>query len=215
MKPLAILLACPAAAAFAATDDIIPKPFPKDRYVETAKKSPFVLETKAAEPEAAKVNVFQNLHLSGVGKADGKDYVLVKRLGEDRAMRFIGNEPGSDGISVKSVRLGDNFRETKVVLQKDGETGEIGFKEDTINAPPAAPGGRQTVLPGQFPKPGNPMPAQRNFPPGTPGAVQSVPRPGSAVPAPPMPQPNAAQPATLPQPPSGPPVRNRVRAINN
>jgi hypothetical protein len=215
MKPLAILLTCSAAAAFAATDDIIPKPFPKDRYAETAKKSPFVLETKAVEPEATKAPFGVNLHLSGVGKADGKDYVLVKRLGEDRAMRFIGNEPGSDGISVKSVRLGDNFRETKVVLQKDGETYEIGFKEDAINAPPAAPGGRQTTLPGQFPKSGNPMPTQRNFPPGMPGAAQTVPRPGSGVPAPPMPQPNATQPATLPQPPSGPPVRNRVRAINN
>jgi hypothetical protein len=210
MKPLAVLFSIATVAAAATTDDIIPKPFPKDRYVETAKKSPFVLETKAVETEPAHVNPFQNLYVCSVSTADGKDYVLVKRIGEDRPLRFIGNEPGPDGLAVKSVRHGGSFRETKVVMQKDAETGEIGFNEAALTAPPPANAGRGPALPGQFPKPGNVTPQQ--FQPGRPPqpGAQSVPRPGTAVP---MPQPSATQPATLPQPPGTNNNRVRVRTV--
>ncbi len=56
MKPLAILLLLGAAAG---ADDLLPQSFPKDRYVKTIAKSPFILETKAAEPEAPKVILFK------------------------------------------------------------------------------------------------------------------------------------------------------------
>jgi hypothetical protein len=213
MKPLAIFLAL---TAVAGAENILPKALPKDRYAETIGKSPFVLETKAAEPEVAQVNPFQNLYLRSVSKADGKDYVLVQRLGEERPLKpFIGNESGDDGYVVKSVRIGNSFRETKVVLQKGSETGEIGFKEDTINAPPAAPAGqnRGTAQPGQAPRPGMPpmptqVPAVRATQPAIP--VQAVPRPGGAMP---MPQPTAPQPMKTPQTPGAP--NGRVRVINN
>ncbi|MEO6785420.1 MAG: hypothetical protein ABI318_04740 [Chthoniobacteraceae bacterium] len=214
MKPLAILLAITAVAAASATDDIIPKAFSKDRYAETAKKSPFVLETKGTETGPPPVNPFQNLYLRGVGKADGKDYVLVQRLGEERSMRFIGTEPGPDGLAVKTVRLGDNFRETEVVLEKGADTGVVKFKQDTINAPPPAAGGHQIGVPGQFPKPNTALPPQmQSVRPVMP--VAPVPRPGTAMPMPmPMPQPTAIHPATIPQPP-GNTQRTRIRTINN
>jgi hypothetical protein len=213
MKLLAIFLAL---TAVAGAEDILPKALPKDRYAETIGKSPFVLETKAAEPEVAQVNPFQNLYLRSVSKADGKDYVLVQRLGEEHPLKpFIGDAPGDDGYIVKSVRVGNSFRETKVVLQKGSETGEIGFKEDTINAPPAAPAGQNrgaATQPGQPPRPGAPMPTQvpavRPTQPGIP--VQAVPRPGGAMP---MPQPVAPQPMKTPQTPGAP--NGRVRVINN
>ncbi len=218
MKTLAFLLALPAAASFAATEDIIPKAFPKERYAETVKKSPFVLETKVADtPAEQKVNPFQNLYLRGIGTADGKDYVLVQRLGEERPMRFIGNEPNTEGLAVKSVRRGNNFRETKVVLAKGGETGEVGFKEDTINAPPPPAGGpavRGPALPGMpggIPKPGGgptpQMPAVRVTAPPLPGA--SVPRPSTSVPMPTAPMPPGAP------MPGGTQNRSRPRGIGN
>jgi hypothetical protein len=206
MKPLAIFLAL---AATAGADDIVPKAFPKDRYAETFRKSPFVLETKSTDVATDKSNPFQNLYLRGVGKADGKDHILIQRLGEERPMQFVINEPGPDELTVKSVRFGNSFRETKVVLQKGTETGEVGFKEDTINAPPPAAGQNRTApQPGQFPKPGAPMPQQ--IPAVRPGQVatpvQPVPRPGGAVPMP--------QPTNIPQPPGA--VHGRVnRPINN
>ncbi len=205
MKTLAIFLTLTAAAR---AEDLLPQPFSKDRYAETIVKSPFVLETKAEAPAAEKINPFQNLFLRGIGKADGKDYVLVQRLGEERPMRFIGNDPGPDDLTVQSVRIGNTFRETRVVLKKGADIGEIGFKEDTLNAPPPAAAGapRNPGLPGQFPKPGGTMPQQVPAvrPPQPPGPQQAVPRP-SAVPMP--------QPLAIPQTPGAP--KGRVRVINN
>ena len=218
MKPLAILLLLGATAGAA---DLIPQAFPKTRYAATLAKSPFILETKTAEPEAPKKDPFLNLYLRGVGKADGRDYVLIQRLGEERPMKaFLGNDPGDDGLAVATVRFGSSFRETKVVLKKGTETGEIGFKEDSINTPPPAAAGRGPALPGQMQKPGAPMPgvpmpqqmqAIRQQQPAAP--VQPIPRPGGGGAAPmPMPMP-VQQPAAVPQPTGS--VRSRGRPINN
>lgn len=213
MKPLAILLTL---AATACADDLLPQIFPKDRYAGTIAKSPFVLETKAAEPEAPKVNPFQNLYLRGIGSADGKDYVIIQRLGEERSLKpFIASEPGDDGLVVKVVRHGNSFRETEVVLEKGADTGVVKFKEDTINMPPPAPNaGRGPAQPGQMMKPGAPMPmpVQVNAVRAQPGIpVQSIPRPGGTA----VPMPTYKQPGSAPQPPAGMSVKGRVRSINN
>jgi hypothetical protein len=215
MKPLAILILLGAAAG---ADDLLPQSFAKDRYVKTIAKSPFILEMKAAEPEAPKVNPFQNLYLRGVGKADGKDYVLIQSLSDNHAMKpFIANEPGEDGIVVKLVRFGSNFRETRVVLEKGPDTGEIGFQENTINSPPAAPnaGRGRAGMPGQVPNTGvppMPMPVQfnaaRSSQPPAP-VTNPIPRPGGSA----MPAPMFRQPSTFPQPPANMPVKGRSRPI--
>ena len=212
MNPLAVILAL---SAVAGADDILPQALPKDRYTETLGKSPFVLETKSTDaPTVEKVNPFQSLYLRGISTEAGKDYILIQRLGEERPMLFTGNEPGPDELAVQSVRNGNTFRETKVVLKKGTETGEIGFKEDTLNAPPpAAPGAaRGPGMPGQFPKPGpsNVLPQMQAIRPPLPGAIpQPVPRPQGAVP----------QPINIPQIPGTPQTRLRSggggRVINN
>lgn len=206
MKPLAILLAL---SAVAGADDLLPQPLPKDRYADTIGKSPFVLETKTADaPAPPEDNWGANLYLRGIGTADGKDYVLVQRLGEERPMRFIGNEPGPDELAVQSVRVGNTFRETKVVLKKGAKTTEIGFKQDTLNNPPPAAAGavRGPAMPGQFPKPGGlniPQPVPSMRPPQATMPTQPVPRPMGAVPPP----------VNIPQIPGAP--KGRVRVINN
>ena len=186
--------------------------------MKTIAKSPFILEMKAAEPEAPKVNPFQNLYLRGVGKADGKDYVLIQSLSDNHAMKpFIANEPGEDGIVVKLVRFGSNFRETRVVLEKGPDTGEIGFQENTINSPPAAPnaGRGRAGMPGQVPNTGvppMPMPVQfnaaRSSQPPAP-VTNPIPRPGGSA----MPAPMFRQPSTFPQPPANMSVKGRSRPI--
>ena len=128
MKPLIILGILAAASHVRAEVEIIPKPFGKDRYAETIAKSPFVLETKVVEePVVKKEDIFANLYLRGISGSDGKEEVLVQRLGEDKSMRFSGSEP-VDGMFVKSVKSGGTFREAVVVMQKGMETGEIKFK---------------------------------------------------------------------------------------
>lgn len=209
MKPLAILLALTAPSLAL---DAIPKAFPKERYAETLKTSPFVIETKVEAPTPeVKISPFQNLYLRGIGKADGKDYVLVQRLGEERTMRFIGNEPGPDGITVKSVRQGDHYRETRVILQRGVESGEVGFKEDSINSPPPAPGGNKATGPAAiFPKPGGGPPGGVPFPQVQVPANRTTtapPMPGSAVPRPTTAVPTA--PAEAPKPSGNSPFGGR------
>ena len=214
MKPLAILLILGAAAG---ADDLLPQSFAKDRYAKTIAKSPFILETKAVEPEAPKVNPFQNLFLRGVGKADGKDYVLIQNLSYNHAMKpFIANEPGEDGYVVKLVRFGSNFRETKVVLEKGPDTGEIGFQENTIDKPPAAPnaGRGPAGMPGQFQKPGAPpmpMPMQVNSVRASQPVAPTnpIPRPGGSSASAPM----FKQPSGAPQPPANMSTKGRSRPI--
>ena len=216
MKPLAVLSLLAAAGIVRAEVEIFPTPFGKDRYAETLAKSPFVIETKVVEePKVEKVNPFKDLYLRGIGKADGKDYVLIQRLGEDKAMRFFGNEleAGHDELLVKTVKIGSNFRETKVMMQKGMETGEIGFKEEAITAAPPAPP-RPNVANPQFGRPGVPM---------TPTAMPGSVRPAQPISAPPIPRPQTPtavplpkpkSPGNVPQPASDPNRRQRVRVIN-
>jgi len=210
MKPLLILLTLSVASR---ADEMIPKPFDKARYAETVGKSPFVLETKV---EAAKgpepISPFANLYLRGITKTDGKDDVLLQRLGEERAIRLIGNEPstdpGADQLAVQQVKAGNNFRETRVVLKKGMEIGEVGFKEDTLTAPPPAPPGKG---PGGLPMPGGKPGTSMAVPP-FPGARPPTMIGGTnnAVPRPQVPMPT---PVAVPQVPGQP--RPRVRVINN
>ncbi|MEO6739687.1 MAG: hypothetical protein ABIP20_05505 [Chthoniobacteraceae bacterium] len=207
MKPLAVLLLLTAAAA---ADDLLPQAFPKDRYAATLGKSPFVLETKVVEQAVAPENPFQNLYLRSISKADGKDYVIIQRLGEERPMKpFIGNEPDAEGYTVTAVRIGNSFRETKVVLQKGSNVGEIPFKEDSNTPPPPANPARNPGMPGAFPKPVNTAmpqsPAIRTLQVTPPS--QPIPRPNTpnAVPMPPQ---------NIPQIPGGSP-RARLRTIPN
>lgn len=202
-------------AAIAQAENILPQAPEKSRYAETVARSPFVLETKAVEePVVEQVNVFKDLYLRGVGKAEGKDYVLVQRLGEEKPMRFLGSEPGEDGLLVKTVRVGNNFRETKVVMQKGAEIGEIGFKEEAIASPQPAPQmrpGTPGVPPG-FNRPG--LPTMQGT---TPGQQRTVPPVAPPIPRPqvptavPLPNPTT----TIQSPANDPNRRQRVRVINN
>lgn len=213
MKPLIVLGLLATAAVVRAEVDVIPQPFGKDRYAETLAKSPFVLETKAVEePVVEKVNPFKDLYLRGISGANGNYELLIQRLGEDRAMHFVGSEP-VDEMFVKTVKAGSTFREAKVVMQKGTDTGEIGFKEEAISAPPPAqPRPNGATVP-QFSRPGVPT-----IPGTLPGAVRTFP-PSSS---PPIPRPQTPTAIPLPKPPINVPVpaadpnrRQRVRVINN
>ena len=218
MKPLLIVGLLAAASQLHAEVEIIPQPFGKDRYAETIAKGPFVLETKVVEEVVVKKDdPFANLYLRGIGKNGEQDYVLIQRLGEDKAMRFDGSEP-VDGMFVKSVKSGGTFREASVVVQKGTDTGEIRFKEEAIAAPPAAqprqPGANGPGVP-QFTRPGVPQ-----IPGTMPSAVRTVP----PMPTAPVPRPQTPTSIPLPkaptsvQPPTSNPsggTRGRVRVINN
>jgi hypothetical protein len=179
------------AAALAQAGDILPQLPDKSRYAGTVARSPFVLETKAAEEPSAPVDSpFKGLYLLGVSKEGDKDWVVVQSRDAQKAMHFVGNEPGEEGLAVKTVRIGNSFRETKVVLQKGAETGEIGYREEVNTPPPAVQQKQMPGMPPTFSRPGMPT-----VPGAMPGSTRTVP----AV-APPIPRPQVPVAVPLPNP---------------
>ncbi len=217
------------ASALVAAENIIPVAYTKDRYEETFGNSPFALETKVEVKDTTpKEDPFKNLELKGLGQADGKDYVIIQKVGEANSMRFWGQEP-NDGISIKEVHWSDRMGETYVIIRKGGEEGKVGFNElalhggaGAVGAPNPAPVNRG-ALPQRPPGgnftggtivPGNGALGNAGARPPTP-AFQPV-RP-TATPAP-----NGgfrSTPPGMPTPNSTPTApstgRQRIRVINN
>ena len=222
MKTIALTLIT-ASAAFAATEAVIPQGFSKERYEETRTASPFVLATKVeAEKPVDEPKPFANLYVVGLGRAEGKEYVTIIRVGEEATpIRLWGNTPDEDGLSVKQVIWSDAFGKSKVKLKKGTEEGDIGFNENavrtaTAGVPVPQPQGNRPPLPGQATPPGFNRPT--NAPP-QPGVNPNIPRPGGTTP-------NSG--ITIPRPPgvTTPPPNNtnnnnngggrqRIRVINN
>lgn len=224
MKTIALTLVT-AAAAFAATDAVVPQAFNKERYEETRTASPFVLATKVdAEKPVDEPKPFANLYVVGLGRAEGKEYVTIVRVGEEaNPIRLWGDTPDEDGLSVQQVVWSDSFGKSKVKLKKGKDIGEIGFNENAIKSAVAGtpvPQGQPQA--GRPPLPGQPTPPGMNRPtnaPTHPTINPNIPRPTGTN-----------QPASIPRPPGSytpPPQpnnggnnnstqgRQRIRVINN
>ncbi len=229
------------ASALVAAENIIPVAYTKDRYGETFGNSPFALETKVEVKDTTpKEDPFKNLELKGLGQADGKDYVIIQKVGEPNSMRFWGQEPNAD-MSVKEVHWSDKMGETYVIIRKGSEEGKVGFNELALHGGAAQQGA---------PNPGAPVnrgPAQQTggFQPRPPGygggttinngtlgtAAQRPPAPGFQTARPIINQPPRptsipaangtfrSSPPGIPAPNTTPNTQNtgrqRIRVINN
>jgi hypothetical protein len=236
MKSLLLLTFVTASSRLLAESAVLPEPFDRSRYQETLAKSPFVLATPP-EPakEEPKDSPLNNLVVTGMGKLDnGREFVLVQRIGDERAMKFEGNDPNGEGIRVKQVKWGERWDKSIVVMTYGTEEREVKFKENpapVIAQPPTQQGGGRSsgaavnapppIMPtSTAPRPGMPTTSSGIPRPTTP--TMQVPRPGggATLQAPPSfrgstvnPGFNGAQPAAG-TPNAGAP-RQRVRSINN
>lgn len=182
MKTLPIFLLI-AATRVACAESVIPAPLNRTVFAETFAQSPFILETKVEKEEVAvKIDPFtKDLYLRAISKDNGRDVVMIQKVGEERTIKLVAGDVGEDSMTVKSVKIGGNFSETRVVIEKGGETGEVGFKEDAIKGVATAPV-RPPGMPGQNPmnplmnqmraQPLNPMPKGQ-----PPGVNPSMPKP--------------------------------------
>jgi len=140
------------AVGVACAESVVPVPLDRNLFAETFAQSPFILETKvekeAVAPETPRFE--KDLYLRAISKDNGKDVVMIQKVGEERTIKLVAGEVGEDSMTIKSVKVGGSFHETKVVITKGGETGEVGFKEESINTV-AAPMARPPGAPGQNP----------------------------------------------------------------
>jgi hypothetical protein len=124
-----------------ATNPVVPQAFTRTRYEQTRANSPFVLATPAT-PEIAppKSRFTENMYVVGLGRADGREYVTIIRLGEESSpIRLWGDAPGPDGITVRHIAWSDTFGKSRVTLAKDGIEEQIGFNENALNAKGTGP----------------------------------------------------------------------------
>jgi hypothetical protein len=222
------------------TESAIPTAFSKERYDDTTSRSPFVLATPP-EPTTEDVRgPLKDLVVTGIGKLDdGQPLVFVQRIGEDRSMKFTGNEPNDEGLSVKLVKWGERWSQTSIVMRHGSDEAEIKFKdkpEPSGGMAAAGPAGRQQNAGGGPPPPIVPS-LNRPGTIGSTGGVQkpqsitpNIPRPSGVQPGRgggPIPQPNTSfrgsanlNSTAIPQPnapqqQNGGAPRVRVRTINN
>jgi hypothetical protein len=236
-----ILLALAATGAAAIAESAIPTAFEKERYEDTTSLSPFVLATPPVETVDEAKGPLKDLVVTGIGKLDdGQPLVFVQRMGEDRAMKFEGNAPNDEGLSVKLVKWGERWDKTSVVMRHNSEEAEIKFKDKPEPSAGVAAGGPVIRQPPGAPGGNNPPPIVPNVNRPNSGSVvagvqkpqsitSNIPRPNGIQPnrgngA--IPQPNTTFRGTtnlnstaIPQPnapqPNGGAPRVRVRQINN
>ena len=233
-----LLISC-ALSGFAFAESAIPSAFARERYQETFSTSPFALATpEPTKVEEVKDSPLNNLNVTGMGKLDdGRDFVIVQRMGEESSMRFEGLGKNKEGLGVKEVKWGDKWEKSVVKMTFGNEEREITFKEKSmaaVTAPPVPQGGQQRgagpagaqpppIIPSGVNGAGRPgIPKQGATTSGIPrptGAMQ-VPRPGSGVQLPQTGNFRAGQPVNtpntnVPTPTNGGAPRQRVRSINN
>ena len=198
----------------AATEDIVPPPFPLSRYEELWKKSPFQLESVAPPVESA--GLAQRYALTGIAEISGEPIAFVMERATQRRIMVRKDGAGSGDLALVQIDVSPKkYDDSTVTLRQGAEVGVVKF--DAGPAMPA-PAMAQGMVPPQA-QPGNPamlVPPPAPQIPGQPGQMAGVPpqaAPGVVppVPGPGVPATGQVQPPGQPQMP--PPRVIRRRAI--
>jgi hypothetical protein len=238
MKAAALTLLATVASA-AAVENVLPLPFPAERYTAMLEKSPFALATPVAPPPVAPTKGFAaDWYLTGLARFEDQDYVSIKSrdlsvnfslFGTEATKGLTGSNESANGVQLVSVEWSNERGKSTVTIKKGDEIARLEFNQAEIQAAaapvPAAPGAARPIMPGQ---PGArpvvtplqaPMPV--TGPAVAPHARTAIPRPSVApvVGQPPLPAGTGLSgvplpPGTAPAAPDGGDNRRRIRVIN-
>ena len=153
----AVETAAPAEEAFP------PRVYDLGRYENLQAKSPFEFELKEPPPAEAP-NPFEGMVLAGyVGSNKNMTVYLVNTKANGERISVYGDgsprkKGDKSGIRIVGLNRGRTLKQTSVILEKDGQTGEVQFDEKALSnmkgGSPAA-GAGQPNLPGNMRGPGN------------------------------------------------------------
>ena len=182
----AVETAAPAEEAFP------PRVYDLGRYENLQAKSPFEFELKEPPPAEAP-NPFEGMVLAGyVGSNKNMTVYLVNTKANGERISVYGDgsprkKGDKSGIRIVGLNRGRTLKQTSVILEKDGQTGEVQFDEKALSnmkgGSPAA-GAGQPNLPGNMLGPGM-------RPGGMPNLPNQVNQPGANNPAVPYQAPQA------------------------
>ena len=191
-----------------------PRVYDLGRYENLQAKSPFEFELK--EPPAAEApNPFEGMVLAGyVGSNKNLTVYLVNTKANGERISVYGDgsprkKGDKSGIRIVGLNRGRTLKQTSVILEKDGQTGEVQFDDKALSnmkGGSPATGAGQPNLPGNNRGPGG----------GRPGGVPNMPNlPGANNQAA---QYQAPAPFVLPQPgavqANAPAVANGTMIVN-
>lgn len=176
--PILLVSVMPALPVLA-QDNLLPTPYPVNRYTDIWENSPFNREVIKEVVTGPQTSFSQNLVLEGVVTDDTRGTVAyVRDIREDKPLVITSNETDGHPYRVVGANQEHDPEKTKVTITDGKETGEIGFNAQKLTqaiavpAPAPAPaGGRQpNQPPGRDAKAKPPV----NPPGGAPGNVGAV-----------------------------------------
>ena len=194
-KPGAALLAVWAATLLCArADDVIPNPFPADRYAKMAAHSPFAPPTAPAPPPTQappppKSSFTDKLKVNGMVQSEGIYYVTVEDTDTQEHTLLTSKPTPPPGRPAPSMFISSvkwhpapgKDEQAEITIKKDAEFGVLRY------APGANSGGMTggPGLAGNSPRPpgGGIVPGVNRpyTPPTVPGSVPAVPNPAAAA----------------------------------
>jgi hypothetical protein len=168
------LACCLAGGTVVRGDDILPAPFPANRYQKMGAHSPFAPPTVAiAVPVAVVAPVgswADKLSITSLMEQGGKYVAMV--MDRDSSQHFLvsSDQENDRKMMLSSVQWAD-VKNTRVTIRKGNEFGQLAFDPSasaSSNAAPAAvPGGGR----GPLGRPGLPNPTVFHPPPGASGGL--------------------------------------------
>jgi hypothetical protein len=183
-------------------DDLVPPPFPLERYEALWKRSPFQLESVAPPVESA--GLAQRYALTGLAEVGGEPIAFLMERTTQQRMMIKKDDAGQAGLTLVQVDVAtDKYSNSTATIRQGAEVGVVKF-----DAGPPAMSVPAMPVPGAPPiQPGNPsaqvpaMPVQGQVP-GVPGQGAGVPQP--AIPVPAVPPGAGVAPNGIVQPPGQP-----------
>jgi hypothetical protein len=113
----------------------IPVAWPASRYQNLRDRCPFALATAvetSAEPQAS---FAANWFVSGIGRLDGQDFVIIKSRDLSKQFSLYGHE-ANDGVILSSIEWSEKVGKSAVVIKKGNEIAKLEFNEAEIQGPP-------------------------------------------------------------------------------
>jgi hypothetical protein len=139
-------------ALAARTSAELPKAQPLARYQGMMERSPFAVATVVATPPPAPTFA-KELFVANAAKIDDKDVVTLNSTTDKNFREYLTTGAVSErGYKLVDVQWSDRVGETKVMIEKDGNTATLSFNQALISAPTAA-GAAPGVMP-QMQQPG-------------------------------------------------------------
>src|SRR6188472_3646422 len=155
--------------------DVLPPQYNFDRYAKMMDQSPFAIASAVAAP-AATPDFAKDLYIANAARSQDGDLVTLASTTDHNFKKYLSTKEPVDGYSIASIEWSDKVGQTKVTINKDGNSATLTFNQALLSQ--ASPGGAAAGRP--MPAPAMPVPNPAGvtntpkLPPGVPPELQQL-----------------------------------------